>query len=118
MSALGDHKVYLATILAKQASRRTAVDPTHAYAPQPDLGYGLPTPQATPSPEAGPSASSSAAATGKGDRSGKGKSKANVVNYVPAEEAVRNDYAAWYGVSGAYPSNWVLGAGDNEICDE
>lgn len=45
-------------------------------------------------------------------------SKRNVANYIPAEEAVRNDYAAWYGVSGDWPSNYVLGAGSEEICEE
>jgi mRNA (2'-O-methyladenosine-N6-)-methyltransferase len=100
MSALVDHRTYLSDVLARQVERRRLADPGHEYAAQPALAY------ASSQPTAGPSNTS------------KGKTKANVVNYIGAEEAVRNDYAAWYGVSGEYPTNHVLGAGDDEICDE
>lgn len=96
--ALVEHRSYLSSVLERQARRRAAVG--GAYAPQPVL----PSAVSCPSP---PSTSDV-----------KGKAKANVTNYVPAEEAVRNDYAARYGVSGEFPSNYVLGARDGEICEE
>ncbi|RSH86798.1 uncharacterized protein EHS24_005071 [Apiotrichum porosum] len=105
MAALVDHRNYLADVLARQAVRRRIADPGHEYGAQPTLSHAssshLP-PSPPPELEAGPSK----------------PSKTNVVNYVPAEEAVRNDYASWYGVSGEYPSNHVLGAGEREICEE
>lgn len=103
MTALTDHRSYLTDVLARQAARRTAADPAHTYAPQPVVNAShLPPSPPSSEPEAGPSR----------------PSKTNVVNYVPAEEAVRNDYAAWYGVSGEFPSNHVLGAGEKEVCEE
>lgn len=40
-------------------------------------------------------------------------------NYVEAEETVRNDYSENYECgSGGWPSRWILGAGDDELCEE
>jgi mRNA (2'-O-methyladenosine-N6-)-methyltransferase len=118
MAALVAHRNYLTDVLQRQSARRANVDPRGGYAPQPELSW-------RPQPESGPSATakSRAAPQPQRDDDEQGhdeqvKSKANVVNYVPAQEALRNDYAAWYGVSGQFPSNFVLGAGDEEICEE
>lgn len=102
--ALVEHRNYLQDVLARQARRRQAVGAQ--YEPQPKLSTWL--------PSAGRADSAAEASTSDV----KGKSKANVTNYVPAEEAVRNDYEARYGVSGEFPSNYVLGAGGAEICEE
>lgn len=45
-------------------------------------------------------------------------SKHNVVNYIEAEETIRNDLCAWYGTSGEFGGNYIYGAGDDEICQE
>lgn len=102
--ALVEHRNYLQDVLARQARRRQVVGAQ--YEPQPKLSTSIPA-----SSLADPSAEASTSDV-------KGKSKANVTNYVPAEEAVRNDYEARYGVSGEFPSNYVLGAGSKEICEE
>lgn len=104
MAALVEHRSYLSDIVARQAARRRLADPEHTYAPLPVLVHDR-------SAIAGPSK------TAKG-KAASAPAKDNVVNYISAEEALRNDYAAWYGVSGEFPSNYVLGAGDEEICGE
>lgn len=112
MTTLVEHRRHLSDVLARQAARRRVADPSHRYAQQPLLSHEHR--PIYPQVEAGPSS------TGKGKAvpSPSGPSKDNVVNYIAAEEAVRNDSAAWYGVSGEFPSNFVLGAGDAEICEE
>jgi mRNA (2'-O-methyladenosine-N6-)-methyltransferase len=40
------------------------------------------------------------------------------VNYVEEEETVRNDLTERYVQSGEFGSNYILGAGDTEICEE
>jgi mRNA (2'-O-methyladenosine-N6-)-methyltransferase len=113
MTALVEHRNYLSDVLARQAARRRLADPEHDYAPLPTLAHdrrAIPRDYASSS-HAGPSK------TAKGKAASAPK-KDNVVNYIAAEEALRNDYAAWYGVSGQFPSNYVLGAGDDEICGE
>lgn len=102
--ALVEHRNYLQDVLARQARRRQIVGAQ--YKPQPKLSTST---SASHLANSAPEASTSDV---------KGKSKANVTNYVPAEEAVRNDYEARYGVSGEFPSNYVLGAGSEEICEE
>ena len=92
MTALVAHRAFLDDVLTRQASRRALVDPAHPFPEQP----------LRPEP---------AVVSAQ-------PSKANVVNHVPEEETIRNDYAGWYGVSGAFGSNHVLGAGDEEICEE
>lgn len=52
------------------------------------------------------------------DNAEAGPSKLKVVNYVSEEETVRNDYPAWYGVSGRWGSEYVHGAAAPEICEE
>lgn len=94
MTTLEAHQQYLAIILDRQKRRRKAIDPDHAFSPQ----YQL---------------SSSALPSSTGEAS-----KDNVVNYVPAEETVRNDYTAWYTASGVPGANYILGARDHEICEE
>jgi mRNA (2'-O-methyladenosine-N6-)-methyltransferase len=97
--ALVEHRAFLNSILERQSSRRWTIDPAHTLPPAPRL---------------------SSASSGFLDEaeSSAGPSKANVINYVGEEETVRNDYAAWYGVSGEWGSNAVLGARDEEICEE
>lgn len=102
--ALVEHRNYLQDVLARQARRRQVIGAR--YEPQPKLSTVV-----SASDAADPAAEASTSDV-------KGKSKANVTNYVPAEEAVRNDYEARYGVSGEFPSNYVLGAGSKEICEE
>ena len=97
VASIVSHQTYLQDVLARQARRRLKIDPEHVFPTQPTLS--------TSSSDAGPSGSGQ-------------PSKANVVNYVPEEETIRNDYTAWYGVSGQTGANYILGAGDNEICEE
>lgn len=98
-----NQRQYLASVLARQEWRRRRVNAS-GYAPQPALGVAL-----DGNAQAGPSSPRWDA---------RPPSKRNVTNYIAAEEAVRNDYAAWYGVSGSWPSNYVLGASSPEICEE
>lgn len=108
--ALVEHRAFLSSILTRQSTRRQLIDPTHHYPPAPVV------------PVAGPSYTSKAPAAGSGSgptsTSEPGPSKKNVVNYIAEEETVRNDYADWFGVSGEWGSNAVLGAKDEEICEE
>ena len=100
MTALASHQAYLGDVLARQRARRRLVDPEAVYLAQPEitlpLGY----------------------ATGEDNENQAGQSKANVTNYVAAEETIRNDYCAWYGVSGQEGGDFILGAEDHEICEE
>ncbi|ORX35678.1 MT-A70-domain-containing protein [Kockovaella imperatae] len=102
--SVGDHQSYLRDVLARQARRRLKVAPEHSYSPQPTISGSGPSDKMAGLGEPGPS---SAKAT-----------KSNVVNYVPEEETIRNDYTAWYGVSGQVGANYILGARDHEICEE
>ena len=97
VTTLLDHQTFLQDVLARQTKRRqavTACQPSHSFKPQPEL-----------------SAAEEITDIGQ-------PSKSNVVNYVPEEETIRNDYAAWYGVSGEVGANYILGAADHEICEE
>ena len=95
MSVLTAHRTFLADVLTRQAARRAQIDPTGTFPPQPTVDH----PPSPPSESAQPS-------------------KANVTNYVAGEETIRNDYTAWYGASGEFGSNHILGAADDEICVE
>lgn len=123
-----EHRRYLASVLERQDCRRRIVN-AGGYAAQPALSMAPESPRqggcvTSPSEgesQAGPSrreAPTSPRRTHGRSTSPSSPSKRNVANYIPAEEAVRNDYAAWYGVSGDWPSNYVLGAGSDEICEE
>ncbi|KAL7418578.1 regulatory protein [Cryptotrichosporon argae] len=92
-AALVAHRAFLDDVLARQAARRAVADPQQMLPPAP--APGTPPPPPPPGPPA----------------------KTNVANYVPAEEAVRNDHADWYGVSGECGIEYVLGARDN-VCEE
>jgi hypothetical protein len=98
MTALSTHQAYLGDVLTRQRVRRLLIDPVGALPSQPEvtlpIGY-----TDDEQVQAGPS-------------------KANVKNYVPAEETIRNDYCAWYGVSGENGGEFILGAEDHEICEE
>lgn len=94
MSALTAHRSFLSDILTRQSSRRQAIDPSHTFPPQPSIDLS-----AIKADDIQPS-------------------KKNVVNYIPDEETIRNDYAEWYGVSGEFGSNHILGAEDQEMCEE
>lgn len=101
MTAIAAHRSFLADIQARQSARRAAIDPSYSWTTQPNLNHG--------NAVAGPSG------TWKGVDY---ISKANVANYIPEEESVRNDYAAWYGASGEWGSNFVLGADEGQVCEE
>lgn len=99
MTTVAAHRDFLASVQGRQARRRRLIDPSYAFASLPPIaGRPLSDPLET-NAEAGPS-------------------KLNVVNYVPEEETVRNDYCAWYGTSGHWGSDYVQGAADDEICEE
>ena len=98
MTTLQAHQRYLTDILERQKRRRKAIDPKHAFPPQPRLSTG------------GPIAPGKAAIDDP--------TKNNVANYVPAEETVRNDYTAWHTLSDIPGSDYILGARDHEICEE
>jgi mRNA (2'-O-methyladenosine-N6-)-methyltransferase len=113
-AALDAHRSYLQQVRERQRARRAQVAlATASLGPsRAQSRTHSRTPSALASPP-GPSAASSSSAAAS-----EARSLANVANYVPREEAVRNDYAAWYACSGQWPSNYVLGAADGEICDE
>lgn len=98
MTALTAHKTFLEDVLQRQRTRRIAVDPAHRYPSQPQLSEAGPSRPRAPRPDV--------------------LSKLNVANYIVEEETVRNDYCEWYGASGEWGSNHVLGAGDAEMCEE
>ncbi|BEI94536.1 uncharacterized protein CcaverHIS019_0701080 [Cutaneotrichosporon cavernicola] len=102
-TALDAHRSYLQEVRERQRARRVQVALATASLSPPSRTHSR-APSATTPSDAGPSTPA--------------RSLANVANYVPREEAIRNDYAAWYACSGQWPSNYVLGAGDGEICDE
>lgn len=104
--ALVEHRAFLSSVLTRQLNRRQLIDPTHDYPPAPVV------------PVAGPSYTSKAPGVDSGPAPAPAPSKDNVVNYIAEEETVRNDYADWFGVSGEWGSNAVLGAKDEEICEE
>jgi len=95
MSAIAAHRAFLSDILNRQSSRRAEIDPTQTFPDQPIIDH-----QSLVAKEASE------------------LSKGNVINYVSGEETIRNDYAGWYGVSGDFGSSHILGAGENEICEE
>ncbi|WVF71216.1 hypothetical protein IAT40_006016 [Kwoniella sp. CBS 6097] len=117
MAALVEHHSFLQDILNRQAERRSLIDPssssTSAPAPQPQLSIlqqardYTRTSSAVPRPKPSSEAKSEA-----------GPSKSNVVNYVAEEETIRNDLPGWFGTSGEFGSNYILGAKDEEICEE
>ena len=98
MTVLTDHGEFLSNILARQADRRREVDPSFNFPSQPILHR--PTGAKAKAQERGPAL------------------KTNVVGYVPEEETVRNDYTAWYGLSGRTGARYILGAKEEELCDE
>ncbi|WWD17063.1 hypothetical protein CI109_101500 [Kwoniella shandongensis] len=116
MTALVEHRAFLSTILDRQASRRKLIDPETIF-PLPPPISGRPPPGDDLSTishnnvDNGGSESSNSVA-------GPSKTKMMVVNYVKEEETIRNDYSEWYGVSGEFGSNYVMGARDQEICEE
>lgn len=101
MTAIASHQSFLAETQKRQAARRAVIDLAYAWQSLPILNSG--------NAHAGPSGTSKAVDY---------ISKVNVANYVPEEESVRNDYAAWYGASGQWGSNFVLGADEGQICEE
>lgn len=107
MTALTEHRNYLNDVLARQARRRLRVDTaaTSTFSTWPSQPV-IPHDQN----EAGPSRPAGVVPNQL--------SKANVVNYIQEEETVRNDYTAWYGASGEWGSNFVLGAEAERICEE
>jgi mRNA (2'-O-methyladenosine-N6-)-methyltransferase len=103
MTALAAHRDYLAEVLDRQATRRQLVDQGYLFTPQPKIkGYR-------------PAQKTSRDADINADA---GPSKRHVVNYVDEEETVRNDLTERYVQSGEFGSNYILGAGDTEICEE
>lgn len=126
---LTEHRRYLASVLERQECRRRVVN-AGRYAAQPALGvqpagparhgHGSTAAPLEATAQAGPSREGGVLSPNRTGRPSPppSPSKRNVANYIAAEEAVRNDYAAWYGVSGDWPSNYVLGAGSDEICEE
>jgi len=106
MTALQAHQQYLTTILERQKRRRKAIDPEHAFPPQVQLSTSTSSPKPSSRVNAGESET-----TGSID-------KDHVINYVQAEETIRNDYTAWYTASGIPGSDYILGARDHEICEE
>ena len=93
MAAIATHRAFLHSILDSQAERRQRIQ--GAFPPQPPVtGY-----ESAHSVVAGPS-------------------KSNVLNYIPGEESVRNDTSEWYGLSGEWGANHLLGCADDEVCSE
>lgn len=95
MTALVAHRNFLGDVLDRQAKRRAAIDPAYAFSPAPEL-----------------------AGTSRRPASNGTNTKLNIANYVVAEETVRNDYCEWYGASGEWASNFILGAEPDQICEE
>lgn len=99
------HRGFLSDILAKQAARRELIDPEASigWTPQPAIS-------SSPSTATDPS---------QVDTDGNGvTSKANVVNYIEAEETIRNDLCEWYTLTGEFGGNYIHGTGDDQICEE
>lgn len=96
MTTLQSHTDFLQSILHRQKRRRLIIDPAHPFHAQVELSV----------PES------------RLDTSLPGPSKDNVINYIPGEETVRNDYTAWYNSSGISGADYMLGAKDSEICEE
>lgn len=95
MTTVSDHRSFLSDVLTRQYDRRRLIDPGYDFPPQPDItGYDPP-----------------ASATA-------GPSKRHVINYIEEEETVRNDLSGRYVQSGEFGSNYILGAADDEICEE
>lgn len=94
MTTLAAHTDFLQIVIARQRRRRVLVDPTYDFPPQLQLAE-----------------TTDHAATSE-------PTKANVINYSPGEETVRNDYTAWYNSSGISGAHYILGAKDSEICEE
>jgi hypothetical protein len=104
MTTLQAHQQYLTTILERQKRRRKDIDPKHDFPPQVQLHTA----------NSAPESSSSTVKLGTDGSA----DKSHVVNYVQAEETIRNDYTAWYTASGIPGSDYILGAQDHEICEE
>ncbi|WVR09721.1 hypothetical protein IAU60_006797 [Kwoniella sp. DSM 27419] len=100
MTALVEHRTFLDDILNRQAKRRSLIDPGHVFPAAPTL---------TERPDVASNTLKGAAVEA---------SKDSVVNYIAEEETVRNDHTAWYGASGEFGSNYVLGAKEGQICEE
>jgi hypothetical protein len=96
MIALAAQQSELQSVQRRQRARRKLIDPDYQYPAQPAI-------------TSGPSLA---------DDEGGVPDKGHVVNYVQAEETIRNDYCAWYGISGEIGGGFVLGAEDHEICEE
>jgi mRNA (2'-O-methyladenosine-N6-)-methyltransferase len=97
MTALAAHRVFLGDILDRQAARRKAIAPDDEFPPPPEI---------------------KSLRRADGSTAETKASKDNVVNYIPDEETIRNDYTAWYGVSGKVGAQYILGASNDEICEE
>lgn len=118
MTALSQHRNYLQDVLARQVRRRLTVDAASASIDAAHTSARVWDPQPV---IAGPSRARHEDED-KGDAGAGGSagtpSKMRVANYVPEEETVRNDYTAWYGASGEWGSNFVLGAEPERVCEE
>ncbi|OCF74332.1 hypothetical protein I204_04703 [Kwoniella mangroviensis CBS 8886] len=103
-TAISSHSTFLEDIRNRQTKRRRTIDPEYTFPHQPKLHFNI---RREP-PPVGEST--------LGDLA----SKHNVTNYVKEEETIRNDYCDWFGRSeeNEFPSNWILGARDEEICEE
>lgn len=127
--AISEHRSFLTSVLARQKRRRIEIDPAREWPTPPKLATSSRHRDTTVNvgeedeeenvdkQVVGPS-SSSRSIVRRLPPTIDYASKSNVVNYVTEEESVRNDYADWYGVSGEWGSNYVLGAEDERICEE
>nr|XP_019046613.1 hypothetical protein I302_05363 [Kwoniella bestiolae CBS 10118]OCF25543.1 hypothetical protein I302_05363 [Kwoniella bestiolae CBS 10118] len=102
-TALSSHSTFLQDILDRQTKRRKLIDPSHTFPAQVEIR----------------SLANSRHATDIVHEDNV-PSKEKVLNYVKEEDTVRNDYAAWFGRGGREEvgSNFILGAKDEEICEE
>ncbi|ODN98027.1 hypothetical protein I350_07669 [Cryptococcus amylolentus CBS 6273] len=100
MAALVAHRSFLNNILDRQAERRQLIAPGETFPAQVHIRGRA--------PQAAPRFGAEDGLT----------SKDKVVGYVKEEETIRNDYCEWYNATGEYGSNFIMGAGEGEICDE
>ncbi|WWD03279.1 hypothetical protein V865_001330 [Kwoniella europaea PYCC6329] len=103
-TSIASHSTFLQDILNRQTKRRKTIDPDYTFPHQPEVRSNN---HREPSP---------VSESTLGDLA----SKRNVINYVKEEETIRNDYCDWFAKSkeNEFPSNWILGARDEEICEE
>nr|XP_018263032.1 uncharacterized protein I303_04522 [Kwoniella dejecticola CBS 10117]OBR85190.1 hypothetical protein I303_04522 [Kwoniella dejecticola CBS 10117] len=115
-TAISRHQTFLDDIISRQSKRRKLIDPSYTF---PNLPILSSSPFSSPTPGNDALDQSTALNVGSPSKA-KEKEKENVVNYVKEEETIRNDYSAWFGRSGSgrLPSIYILGAKDQEICEE